>query len=97
MPNIFLVCYDVADPKRLRKVYQLMKGFGDPLQYSVFRCELSPQKLQALREKLWELLNFAEDRVMIADLGPSEARGANCLELWGQPRSEPTERRAVVV
>jgi CRISPR-associated protein Cas2 len=97
MPNIFLVCYDVTDPKRLRKAYQLMKGFGDPLQYSVFRCELSPRQLQALREKLWALLNLAEDRVMIADLGPSGARGSNCIELWGQPRTEPTTRRAVVV
>jgi CRISPR-associated protein Cas2 len=50
MPNIYLVCYDVADPKRLRKVYRTMRGFGDPLQYSIFRCELSARQRQAMRE-----------------------------------------------
>jgi CRISPR-associated protein Cas2 len=97
MHNIFLVCYDVSEPKRLRKVYQTMKGFGDPLQYSIFRCELSARQLQALREKLWELLNFAEDRLMIVDLGPAGNRGDHCMELWGQPRTEPANRRAVIV
>ena len=97
MHNIFLVCYDVTDPKRLRKVYQAMKGFGDPLQYSIFRCQLSVRQREAMREMLWEKLNFAEDRLMIADLGPAGSRGDNCVELWGQPRTEPTNRRAVVV
>ena len=29
MRNVFLVCYDVADDKRLRKTYKKMCGFGD--------------------------------------------------------------------
>ena len=29
MRNAFLVAYDIADPKRLRHVYQKMRGFGD--------------------------------------------------------------------
>ncbi|QGJ70645.1 CRISPR-associated endoribonuclease Cas2 [Planctomycetales bacterium 10988] len=97
MPKIYLVCYDVSDPKRLRKIYRTMKGFGDPLQYSIFRCELSARQRQAMRQMLWEILNFAEDRVMIVDLGPTEGRGNQCLEMWGEPRTEPTTRRAVVV
>lgn len=50
MRNVYLVCYDVADDKRLRKTYKKMCGFGDPLQYSVFRCELSAVEKQLLRE-----------------------------------------------
>ena len=71
MRNVFLVCYDVADDKRLRKTYKRMLGFGDPLQYSVFRCELSATERQALKEILWDTLNWQHDRVMLIDLGPA--------------------------
>src|ERR1035438_4086458 len=32
----YLICYDICDDKRLRKVFQTMRGYGDHLQYSVF-------------------------------------------------------------
>jgi CRISPR-associated protein Cas2 len=97
MRNVYLVSYDVADDKRLRKTYKKMRGFGDPLQYSVFRCELSPTEKQLLKEALWEILNWAEDRVMLLDLGPVGARGDQCMEFWGEPRVEPAGRTALVV
>ena len=50
MRNVFLICYDVADAKRLRRTYKKMKGFGTPVQYSIFRCELSPVERQKLQE-----------------------------------------------
>ena len=97
MRNVYLVCYDVADDKRLRKTYKKMRGFGDPLQYSVFRCELSPVEKQLLKETLWGLLNWAQDRVMLLDLGPVGARGDECVEFWGTPRVEVPDRAAVIV
>jgi CRISPR-associated protein Cas2 len=96
MRNVYLVCYDVSDDKRLRRAYKMMKGYGDPLQYSVFRCELSPAQRQRMKEDLWDLLNFACDRVMIVDLGPAGARGRNCVEFWGEPRTQPRKREAMV-
>lgn len=97
MRNVYLVAYDVADAKRLRKVHKKMCGHGDPLQYSVFRCELSPIERQRLQEDLWPLLNFEHDRVMLVDLGPVEARGKECIEFWGTPRVVPGEHKAVIV
>jgi CRISPR-associated protein Cas2 len=97
MRNVYLVCYDVADDKRLRQTYKKMRGFGDPLQYSVFRCELSPMEKHAMKEALWEILKWDKDRVMLIDLGPAGARGDECIEFWGEPRVEPPGRRAVVV
>jgi len=29
MRNTFLVCYDIRDDKRLRKVFQTMRDYGD--------------------------------------------------------------------
>ena len=97
MRSVYLVCYDVADDKRLRRTYKKMCGFGDPVQYSVFRCELSPTEKQLMKEALWDILNWEQDRVMLVDLGPAGARGDDCIEFWGQPRVEIPDRTAVVV
>jgi CRISPR-associated protein Cas2 len=32
----YLVCYDIRCPKRWRKAYKLIEGYGDRLQYSIF-------------------------------------------------------------
>ena len=74
-----------------------MRGFGDPMQYSVFRCELSPTEKQAMKEALWDILNWGQDRVMLVDLGPSGARGDECVEFWGEPRVDIPARTAVIV
>jgi CRISPR-associated protein Cas2 len=39
----YIVTYDVCNPKRLRKVFKTMQGYGEHLQLSVFRwVQLSP-------------------------------------------------------
>ena len=97
MRNVYLVGFDVSDDKRLRRTYKKMCGFGDPVQYSVFRCELSATDKQRMKEALWSILNLDQDRVMLVDLGPAGARGDECLEFWGQPRVEIPDRTAVIV
>jgi CRISPR-associated protein Cas2 len=37
MRQAFVVSYDVCCPKRLRKVFRVLRGFGDHVQLSVFR------------------------------------------------------------
>jgi CRISPR-associated protein Cas2 len=97
MRNVWVISYDIAEPKRWRKIYRVMCGHGDPLQYSVFRCELSAIELHRLKESLWPILNSAEDRMMIVDLGPAGGRGDECIEFWGAPLVEPPERGATIV
>jgi CRISPR-associated protein Cas2 len=97
MRNVYLVAYDVADDKRLRQTYKKMCRFGDAMQYSVFRCELSATEKQLMKEALWGILNWAQDRVMLIDMGPAGARGDDCMEFWGTPRVEIPSRQAVIV
>ena len=97
MKHVYLICYDVAEPKRLRKVYKTLQGAGESLQYSVFRCELSAQERQKLIERLWEILNLAEDRLLVANLGLSDSRGSDCLQYWGTPREVPDSTRPIVL
>lgn len=48
MRRRFIVCYDISAPKRLARTFRNMKGFGDPLQKSVFTCDLSAAELEYL-------------------------------------------------
>lgn len=97
MRNVFLVCYDVCDSKRLRQVHKVMKGAGHSMQYSVFRCELSAEERQDLMAVLWEIINPGVDRVLFANLGPANSRGRECLEYWGDPREQPEFTSPVVL
>jgi hypothetical protein len=56
-----VVAYDVCDDRRLRRVAQVLCGYGERLQYSVFRCRLNAVELERL---LWELESILakEDR-----------------------------------
>ena len=36
MEHLFIISYDIADPKRWRRVFRVMKGYGAWLQLSVF-------------------------------------------------------------
>ncbi|WAS04551.1 CRISPR-associated endonuclease Cas2 [Gloeomargaritales cyanobacterium VI4D9] len=63
----YLICYDIRDPKRWRKAFKLLKGYGESVQLSIFRCHLS----ERLREKLrWELEQILEkeDRLLLVGL-----------------------------
>lgn len=63
----WLVCYDVRDPKRLRKCARHMEGYGERVQYSVFRCWMTKEQVERLRWELTELLS-PEDEVMLIPL-----------------------------
>lgn len=71
MRSEFLVCYDIAHPKRLRRVHRMMKDYGDWLQYSVFSCHLSATDHAELQRRLLEVIDQRRDQVMFVRLGPS--------------------------
>lgn len=96
MRNRFLVCYDVAHPKRLERTYKKMNGFGDPVQYSVFVCDLSPKERVLLEEALTGILNLKEDRVLIVDTGPAEGRGQECFTTMGKSRGFASRAPVIV-
>lgn len=62
-----MVCYDVRDGKRLRKAAKLLEGYGERMQYSVFRCRVTRRELERLRWELTRVLE-AEDSWMIVPL-----------------------------
>jgi CRISPR-associated protein Cas2 len=96
MRNTILVCYDIRDDKRLRKVFKTMRDFGDHLQYSIFECQFTPTDLAKCRAALAELIHHAEDQVLFVDLGPTEGRGDRVITSLGQAYS-PIDAPCLVV
>jgi CRISPR-associated protein Cas2 len=61
----WLVCYDVRDPDRLRKAAMHLEGYGERMQYSVFRCWLTRLEMERLRWELTALLAPEDDVLLI--------------------------------
>jgi CRISPR-associated protein Cas2 len=87
MRTSYLVCYDISDDKRLRRVFQTMRNFGDHLQFSVFECQLTAMDLARCRAALAEIINHQEDQVLFVNLGPAEGRGDRVITALGRPYS----------
>lgn len=95
MEHTYIVCYDICEPRRWRRVYKTMKGFGDWLQLSVFQCRLSKEKVLRMTDKLSSIVNQGEDHVLIVDLGPAETVKLK-VDFIGRP-FEPIEKKPVIV
>jgi len=94
--NVYLVCYDIREPRRLRKTHQTMLGYGDPLQYSVFVCDLSPLERVLMEEAVRQVANLQEDSVVIVDLGPAEGMAKRRIQVLGQKATAGRDRWIVV-
>jgi CRISPR-associated protein Cas2 len=85
MRTTYLVCYDVADSKRLRRAFKVCCNFGDHLQYSVFECDLNLAEKVELETELSLVINHEEDQVLFVSLGPAEGRGDRVITALGLP------------
>jgi len=85
MRTTYLVCYDVANDKRLRRIFKTCRNFGDHLQFSVFECDLSPAEKIELETELSQVINQDEDQVLFISLGPAEGRGDRVITALGLP------------
>ena len=96
MRHLVLICYDIHDPKRLRHIHIRMKGFGEPLQYSVFLCDLDERGILLLRATLEEEMNLAEDRAVIVNLGPVDGTAKERLTFLGEGVPLPVHQARIV-
>ena len=85
----YLLAYDIRDKRRLRRVHQVAKTWGYPLQYSVFVCDLTKSELLMMKSDLSGEMSVAQDSVGIFDLGPPKGRGLRCVEFIGKNRELP--------
>ena len=65
----YLFSYDIRDPKRWRKVHKIVNGYGERLQYSLFRCHLTAVQMEHARHQLEQKM-AEEDDLLIIRLSP---------------------------
>lgn len=97
MRTIFLVAYDVTEDRRRTKIFKKLKGYGQSVQYSLFRCILTPTERQRMKTELWDLINHATDRILLINLGPEDGRGLSACESWGKPLDDPASHDGILV
>lgn len=81
--DFWLVCYDVRDDRRRRKLAKLLEQRCQRVQYSVFECPLSEKVLSQLLEKRWlKVLNLQEDSLRAY---PLNAISKTKAKIYGSP------------
>lgn len=70
--HLYIVTYDIRDPKRWRRVFKIMKGYGEWVQLSVFQCRMSRQRHAELIALLDGMIHHADDHIVIMDVGPAD-------------------------
>lgn len=83
MRHRYLVCYDVADPKRLRRVAKVMESYGTRIQFSVFECPLDDLRLQQLKADLKPEINEDHDQILFVGLGPEATDASFRIDALG--------------
>ncbi|WP_418186819.1 CRISPR-associated endonuclease Cas2 [Aliarcobacter lanthieri] len=62
----YLICYDIADKKRLVKISKLLERTAARIQYSIyFYPKVAKESINELKDKLNELINQEEDDIRI--------------------------------
>jgi CRISPR-associated protein Cas2 len=83
IPQLWIVAYDSPSSKRRRKIAQLLEGYGQRVQWSVFECRLRKQEINTLLERLRRLVHRHEDRVRLWPV--PEASCARVIQLGQSP------------
>ncbi|GAP66045.1 CRISPR-associated Cas2 family protein [Mizugakiibacter sediminis] len=93
--HLYLITYDIRDEKRWRRVFKLMKSFGEWLQLSVFQCRLSRRRHAELVQLLDGIINHRVDALLVIDLGPADKIKPRVVSFGG--KFEPVAREPVIV
>jgi len=93
--RLYIVTYDITDQKRWRRVFRIMKGYGQWLQLSVFQCRLTARRRADMAARLDREIKQHDDHVIIVDLGPAD-RVDPRIESLGRT-FQSSKREAIIV
>jgi len=58
-----VVAYDISNDRRRTRLHQGLKGFGHPVQYSVFECHVDAGQFKQLQAMVNRTINRKADLV----------------------------------
>ncbi len=76
----YLICYDIPDDKRRKKIAALLEGYGERVQYSVFECNLKTKQYRVLQIRLRKIFNPEKDNLRFY---PISTHTFAQIEVWG--------------
>ena len=79
---LYVVIYDISDDKRRRRVFNLLEGYGQRVQFSAFECVLNDRKFEELRARLAKVVKMDEDSVRFY---PISKHTLGQVVIWGVP------------
>lgn len=71
----WVVAYDISDDRRRLRLHRLLRGFGEPVQKSVFVCQLDGRRKAKLEQLLEAETLETGERLDLFLIGSAEAWG----------------------
>lgn len=75
----WIICYDITDDKRRRKVVKVMESYGIRAQYSVFECDITDRQQMTLQGQLDKIIEPEEDDVRFYPLNEADIKRVRTL------------------
>jgi len=63
-----MICYDISNPKRLRKTAKILVNYGMRVQKSFFQCDMKKEEMINLKDRLLKVINTRKDSLFIYPL-----------------------------
>ena len=76
-----IICYDIADPRRLQKIAKIMEDFGVRVQKSIFEATLGKDAFNRMKWRAEAEMDLSEDGVKYF---PLCTKCSQTLEIIGQ-------------
>ncbi|MCS7079427.1 MAG: CRISPR-associated endonuclease Cas2 [Chloracidobacterium sp.] len=71
---LFVVAYDVVSDRRRNLLRKTLMRYGAPVQYSVFECRLTPERLAMLQDEVRRIILPAVDSIIYVEFCKGCAR-----------------------
>ena len=89
-PRFWLISYDIASPKQLRRAAKTLEGCGERIQKSVFECGLTPDQSKSVRASLLRTsYNKETDKLMFQPICTLCRRGIRWQGMHPPANTEP--------
>lgn len=80
--HTWLVTYDISSDRRRNRLYKILSGYGQPLQKSVFLCQLPIRKVRQMLNEVQKFEREITDRIHCVAVANPEAMPLDTTPLW---------------